>query len=52
MIAQTGNRAVFNARSNALIDQVVTPPAIAPEPLLYTAEVSVVFEVGAAIPAR
>ncbi|GAN00544.1 protein of unknown function DUF541 [alpha proteobacterium U9-1i] len=51
MIAQSGNRAVFAAR-NAPIDQAVMPPTIAAEPLLYTAEVSVVFEVGAALPAR
>lgn len=52
MFAQTGNRAIINTRVNAPVDQLVTPPAIAPEPLLYTAEVSVVFEVGAALPAR
>lgn len=53
MIAQSGNRAVFAQRaSDGAQDQLVMAPAIAPEPLLYTAEVSVVFEVGAAMPAR
>jgi hypothetical protein len=53
MIAQSGNRAVFAARApEAYSQDQVTAPAIAPEPLLYTAEVSVVFEVGAALPAR
>ncbi|MBY0563547.1 MAG: SIMPL domain-containing protein [Hyphomonadaceae bacterium] len=53
MIAQSGNRAVFAARPQQAYDQAaVTAPTIAAEPLLYTAEVSVVFEVGAAMPAR
>ena len=54
MIAQSGNRAVFAARGapSAYQEQAVMPPTIAPEPLLYTAEVSVVFEVGAAMAAR
>ncbi|MBK6705921.1 MAG: SIMPL domain-containing protein [Caulobacteraceae bacterium] len=52
MIAQSGNRAVFAVRNAPPGDQAVPPPAIAPEPLLYTAEVSVVFEVGAALAAR
>jgi uncharacterized protein YggE len=53
MIAQSGNRAIFAARGAPTEqDQLVIAPPIAPEPLLYTAEVSVVFEVGAAIPAR
>jgi hypothetical protein len=30
-------------------DSTVTPPPIAPEAQLYTAEVSVVFEVGSAL---
>ncbi len=51
MIAQSGNRAVFAARAPAP-EEAVMAPTIAPEPLLYTAEVSVVFEVGAAIAAR
>jgi uncharacterized protein YggE len=54
MIAQSGNRAVFAAAPASVAEQmVVTPPPIAPEPQLYTAEVSVVFEIGAALtPAR
>lgn len=53
MIAQSGNRAVFAARNAPMGGQDgVTAPAIAAEPLLYTAEVSVVFEVGAALPTR
>lgn len=53
MIAQSGNRAVYAARGAPMEqEQLVIAPPIAPEPLLYTAEVSVVFEVGAAMPAR
>lgn len=53
MIAQSGNRAIFAARNQRTeADELVVAPPIAPEPLLYTAEVSVVFEVGAALPAR
>ncbi len=53
MIAQSGNRAVFAARNmSAAQEQTILAPSIAPEPLLYTAEVSVVFEVGATISAR
>lgn len=52
MIVQSGNRAVFAARAQMNEQDVVMAPAIAAEPLLYTAEVSVVFEVGAALPAR
>jgi hypothetical protein len=52
MIAQSGNRAIYAARAQMEAQEAVAPPPIAPEPLLYTAEVSVVFEVGAAIAAR
>ncbi len=49
MIVQSGNRAVFAPRAPIAPDEVVTPPPVAPEPQLYTAEVSVIFEIGAAI---
>ncbi len=52
MIAQSGNRAMFAPRQAQAEEIVVTPPPIAPEAQLYTAEVSVVFEIGAAMPAR
>lgn len=53
MIAQSGNRGIFAAGNMPREAQdAVVAPAIAPEPLLYTAEVSVVFEVGAAITSR
>jgi len=53
MIAQSGNRAVYRARAaSSVVDQIVSPPPVAPEPQLYTAEVSVVFEIGARRPAR
>jgi hypothetical protein len=51
MIAQSGNRLVSlerESRAGAAVDAIVTPPPIAPEPQLYTAEVSVVFEIAAA----
>lgn len=49
MIAQSGNRAVFRSRdeSTTMPDQLVSAPPVAPEPQLYTAEVSIVFEIGA-----
>ncbi|MGE0828908.1 MAG: SIMPL domain-containing protein [Hyphomonadaceae bacterium] len=50
MIAQSGNRAIMLTaarREGVAEDQIVTPPPIAPEPQLYTAEVSVVFEIAA-----
>lgn len=53
MIAQSGNRALF--RAGADIREQAAPiaaPTIAPEPQLYTAEVSVVYEIGAARTAR
>ncbi len=49
MIAQSGNRAIRAESFARSDDGPVTPPPIAPEAQLYTAEVSVVFEVGAAI---
>lgn len=52
MIAQSGNRAMFRERApGTLADQVVSPPPMAPEPQLYTAEVSIVYEIapGAAV---
>lgn len=52
MIAQSGNRAVFGSLNASSLGQAVVPPSIAPEPLLYTAEVSVVFEVGPALAVR
>lgn len=52
MIAQSGNRAIFALRGGQDAGQPVNAPTIAAEPLLYTAEVSVVFEVGVAMPAR
>lgn len=51
MIAQTGNRAIRAESFARSADDAVTPPPIAPEAQLYTAEVSVVFEVGAAMAA-
>jgi uncharacterized protein YggE len=53
MIAQSGNRAVYRAApAPAAPDAIVTPPPVAPEPQLYTAEVSVVFGIGAALAGR
>lgn len=52
MIAQSGNRAMFAPREAADGQAYVAPPPIAPEPQLYTAEVSVVFEIAAAVAAR
>lgn len=53
MIAQSGNRALFRERAPGVIeDQVVSPPPVAPEPQLYTAEVSIVYEIAPAAPAR
>jgi uncharacterized protein YggE len=49
MIAQTGNRAIRAESFSRDADSTVTPPPIAPEAQLYTAEVSVVFEVGSAL---
>jgi uncharacterized protein YggE len=49
MISQTGNRAVRAESFSRDADSAVTPPPIAPEAQLYTAEVSVVFEVGSAL---
>lgn len=47
MIAQSGNRARFAGRREMAADAVVAAPTIAPENQLYTAEVSLVFEIGA-----
>lgn len=52
MIAQSGNRAMFAApiaRSESA--DAILAPTIAAEPQLYTAEVSLVYEVGVALPA-
>ena len=54
MIAQSGNRAIMRERVAATAYEaapVVAPP-IAAEPQLYTAEVSVVYEIGAAVAPR
>jgi hypothetical protein len=49
MIVQSGNRAVFAARNAPVANQDgIAAPPIAAEPLLYIAEVTVVFEVGPA----
>lgn len=53
MIMQSGNRAqeqVFAAPAAPGEGAAIVPPPIAPEPQLYTAEVSVVFEIGAPAP--
>lgn len=50
IIAQTGNRAMMMSRS--VEPAAAVPPPIAFEPQLYTAEVTVVYEVGAALAAR
>lgn len=54
VIAQSGNRAVLRARAaESAPGELVSPPPIAPEAQLYTAEVSIVYEIGAgAAPAR
>lgn len=53
MISQSGNRAMFRERSaGTLADQIVSPPPMAPEPQLYTAEVSIVYEIAPGAPAR
>ncbi|MBI1340059.1 DUF541 domain-containing protein [bacterium] len=51
MIAQSGNRfeMIAVAASRLAAPDAIAPPPIAPEPQLYTAEVSVVYEVGAPI---
>jgi hypothetical protein len=51
MIAQSGNRAIMMRARDSVESAPVAPPPIAFEPQLYTAEVSVVYEVGAAIAA-
>jgi uncharacterized protein YggE len=48
IIAQTGNRAMRVSSMSAGMAPGIAPPPIAPEAQLYTAEVTVVFEVGAA----
>ncbi len=52
MIAQSGNRAITRVREEAVADALVSPPPVAPEPQLYTAEVSVVFQIGGALTTR
>ena len=50
MIVQSGNRAIAYAPPAMMAtDAAVTPPPVAPEPQLYTSEVSVVYEIGAAL---
>jgi uncharacterized protein YggE len=52
MIAQSGNRAVFRGRdASVMMDTIVSAPVAAPEPQLYTAEVTVVFRIGGPRPA-
>jgi hypothetical protein len=54
MIAQSGNRAMMRAAPTLMSEDgaAATPPPIAAEPQLYTAEVSVVFEITGAPPVR
>jgi uncharacterized protein YggE len=54
IIAQSGNRAFREdmAVASASRDGPIAPPPITPEAQLYTAEVTVVYEVGAALGAR
>jgi uncharacterized protein YggE len=52
MIAQSGNRAVMRARAVSAEMDAVTAPPVAFEPQLYTAEVTLVYEVGPAIAPR
>jgi uncharacterized protein YggE len=52
MIAQTGNRAVMRAAPAIMDAESVTPPPVVAEAQLYTAEVSVVYEVGVALAPR
>lgn len=47
IIAQSGNRAIRAESFAREADASVTPPPITPEAQLYTAEVTVVFEIGA-----
>jgi uncharacterized protein len=47
LIAQSGNRGL-RFRAEAVADAPVAAPSIAPEPQLYTAEVSVVFAIAGA----
>jgi uncharacterized protein YggE len=50
MIAQTGNRAISYAPSMMRDEAgMILPPPVAAEPQLYTSEVSIVYEVGAAL---
>ena len=49
MIVQTGNRAVRYDRVAATVSAEAAVPALAAEPQLYTAEVSIVYEIGQAI---
>lgn len=46
LIAQSGNRAIRAESFSRDADTGVTPPPITPEAQLYTAEVTVVFEIG------
>jgi len=52
MIAQSGNRGMRFERAAMEAAEPVTAPPIAAEPQLYTAEVSVVYEIGAAVAPR
>jgi NAD(P)-dependent dehydrogenase (short-subunit alcohol dehydrogenase family) len=49
MIVQTGNRAVRYDRVASTVSAEAAVPALAAEPQLYTAEVSIVYEIGQAI---
>lgn len=52
MIVQSGNRAIAYAPARSMaMEDAVTPPPMAPEPQLYTSEVSVVYEIGGAVSA-
>lgn len=53
LIAQSGNRAVYRAAPGMMAEDVaIQAPTIAPEAQLYTAEVTLIYEVGAAIGTR
>ena len=50
MIVQSGNRAIAYAPARSMaMEDAVSPPPIAPEPQLYSSEVSVVYEIGGAL---
>ncbi|MET0547396.1 MAG: SIMPL domain-containing protein [Caulobacterales bacterium] len=50
MIVQSGNRAIAYAPIVPTAgDMSVTPPPVAPEPQLYTSEVTIVYEIGGAL---